>query len=180
MLDHGFWQARFGGDPGAVGTMIDLNGSAYEIIGVLERGQSLPDIAVDIWRPLGLDPTARAVNARWLTSVGRLADSAPLELARADIDRRTAGFIDRFPTAYTTQFIEESGFRTRVVPMKDHVLGDIGRTIWILFAAAGLLLLIALANITNLYLVRTEARRRDFEVRGPLSGPAGAISPGTA
>jgi predicted permease len=168
MLDYGFWQTRFGGDPGVIGATIDLNGSSHEVIGVIERGQGLPDLSADVWRPLQLDRAARPVNAHWVSALGRLADQASLELARADIDRRTAGFTERFPGAYSSVFMEESGFSTRMIPMKEHVLGGVGRTIWILFAAAGLLLLIALANITNLYLVRIEARRRDFEVREAL------------
>ena len=168
VLDYGFWQSRYGGSPDAVGSTIELNGTSREIIGVLERGQGLPDVAVDVWQPIQLDPSARPVNAHWLSAVGRLADGVSVERARAEIDQRTTGFVERFPTAYSATFMQETGFRTRVTPLKEQVLGGIGRTIWVLFGAAGLLLLIALANVTNLYLVRTEGRRHDFSVRTAL------------
>ncbi|MDX1396482.1 MAG: ABC transporter permease [Gemmatimonadota bacterium] len=168
LLSHGFWQTRFGADPGVLGRTLELNGFPYEIIGVLDEGHGLPDTRAEIWTPLQLDRSARAVNAHWVRAIGRLADGASIDRLEADVDRRTAGWVDLFPNAYSDSFMEESGFSTRVMPLKDQVLGGVGRTIWILFGAAGLLLVIALANITNLYLVRTEARRQDFEVRAAL------------
>lgn len=165
VLGHRFWQDQFGGDPAVVGSTIDLNGARAEVIGVLERGAALPDAQVDVLRTLGLDPAARPTNTHWLRVVGRIRADATLEAARADLARLTSAFIETLPTAYSATFVRDTGFRTRVIPLKERVLGDIGRTIWILFASAGLLLLIAVANITNLYLVRTESRRRDFAVR---------------
>ena len=167
MLDHGFWESRFGGHESVVGSTIELNGSRYEIVGVLDEGHGLPDIATDVWIPLRLDPSARPVNAHWVSTIGRLADG-PIQTARAEVNARTLGFVDRFPNAYPESFMESTGFRTSITPLKDHVLGDSTRTVWVLFAAAGLLLLIAVANVTNLYIVRTEARRRDFEVHAAL------------
>lgn len=167
VLGYGFWRDRFGADPGVLGSTIELNDVAYEVIGVLERGLGLPRGPVDVLRTLSLDPSDRPVNAHWLSAVGRLG-GPPLAAAQADLDRLTSTFTDKFPNAYPTSFMEGSGFRTRVVPLKQHVLGDIGRTVWILFGAAGLLLVIAVANVTNLYLVRIETRRRDFAVRAAL------------
>ncbi|MDH3733781.1 MAG: ADOP family duplicated permease [Gemmatimonadota bacterium] len=167
MLDHAFWQTRFGADAEVIGTTIELDGSPSEIIGVLERGHGLPDRPADVWRPLQLDRAARPVNAHWVSAIGRLSETTA-DAAQSELDGRTAGFVERFPSAYSDGFMRESGFRTIVTPLKDYVLGDSSRTIWILFSAAGLLLLIALANVTNLYLVRTSARRRDFQVRTAL------------
>jgi len=168
LLDHAFWSSRFGGDASVVGSTIDLDGNAYEVVGVLDRGQGLPDIDADIWLPLRLDPSARPVNAHWLSVIGRLVDDADIATARAELQRRTAGFVEAFPSAYSETFMRDTGFRTVAMPVKDHVLGSTAGTVWVLFSAAGLLLLIALANITNLYLVRSEGRRRDFAVRAAL------------
>ena len=168
VLGYGFWRNQFGGDPGVLGSTIDLDGFSYEVIGVLERGLGLPEGPVDVLRTLKLDPSDAPVNAHWLSAVGRLGPDTPVAAAQADLDRLTSMFSEKFPGAYPSSFMDGTGFRTRVVPLKDYVLGDIGRTMWILFGAAGLLLVIAVANITNLYLVRIEARRRDFAVRAAL------------
>lgn len=168
VLGHSFWQVQYGGDPAVVGSTIELNGSPNEVIGVMEPGLGLPDQSIDVWRPLGLDPADRPVNAHWLSVVGRLAGGVTPAEAEADLGRLTGTFTDKFPSAYSVTFMRESGFRTGVRPLKERILGGVGRTIWILFAAAGLLLLIAVANITNLYVVRTEGRSRDFAVRAAL------------
>lgn len=168
VLGHAFWRTRFGADPDVVGSTIVINEVPREVIGVLERGLDLPGRSLDVFSTLKLDPAARPVNSHWLSVVGRLAPGASVEGAQQDASRLTAGFTAKLPTAYSETFMRESGFSTRVVPLKDHVLGGVGRTVWILFGAAGLLLVIAVANITNLYLVRIESRRRDFAVRAAL------------
>ncbi len=168
VLGHAFWRTHFGGDPDVVGSTIVLSDTPREVIGVLARGFGLPGGSVDVFATLKLDPSARPVNSHWLSVVGRLAPGASLEAAQADASRLTAMFTEKLPTAYSETFMRQSGFSTRVVPLKDHVLGGVGRTVWILFGATGLLLAIAVANITNLYLVRIESRRRDFAVRTAL------------
>lgn len=168
VLGHAFWQAEYGGDPGVIGTTVELNAVPHEVIGVMAPGLHLADRRVEVWRPLGLDPTRPPVNAHWLSAVGRLGDGSTPDDAQADLGRLTAQFTEQFPRAYSESFMRQSGFSTRVMPLRDHVVGEAGRVLWILVGSVGLVLLIAVANVANLFLARAETRRRELAVRSAL------------
>jgi predicted permease len=168
VLGYGFWQRQFGGDSSVVGSSIELDGSAASVIGVMQEGIHLPDRTVDVWRALGLDPAARPVNYHWLEVIGRLDRAVTVERAQSELAAITSRFTELFPTAYSETFMRESGFATEVIPLKQHILGDVASTLWIVFGSVGILLLIAAVNVTNLYLVRTESDRRERTVRAAL------------
>ncbi len=80
-------------------------------------------------------------------------------------------FPELFPTAYSTGFIQKYNFRIGIVPLRDEVLGPVvGKALWILFGAVAVVLIIACANVANLFLVRLESRRREAAIRGALGG----------
>ncbi|MEZ4426041.1 MAG: ABC transporter permease [Gemmatimonadota bacterium] len=168
VLGHAFWVAEYGSDPGVLGRTLQVNGTPFEIVGVLESGVTLPQTQPDLWLALGLDPAARPVNAHWLSAVGRLSPAATVEDAQRELSGITDSFVERFPSAYSVSFMRESGFNTLVQPLKSRVLGDVGRVLWILFGSVGLLLAITLANVGNLMVVRAEGRRRELAVRSAL------------
>lgn len=169
VLGYDFWLREFGGDPGVVGRVVRIEGEPTEIVGVMARGFSLPDGEVDVWMPLYLDPSQPPVNAHWLSAVGRLSPDATVAQAQAELNRITSRFPDLFPQAYFPGFMEEYGFRTRVQSLKDHIIGpEVKRSLWIVLGAVSLVLVIACANVANLFLVRTEGRRREVAVRSAL------------
>ncbi|NIR46295.1 MAG: ABC transporter permease [Gemmatimonadetes bacterium] len=168
VLAHEFWTREYGADPEVLGRTIELDAVAYRVVGVMEPGFRLLDDPFDAWIPLQLDRDARPVNAHWLSGVGRLRDGVSLEEAQADLARLTGQFSEVFPGAYQESFMRGAGFTTRVTPLRARVVGDIDRVLWILFASVGLVLLIAGANVTNLFLVRSETRRRELALRSAL------------
>jgi predicted permease len=181
VLSFEYWQRHFGGDRAVLNTMLQASDGGREIIGVAERGLTLPkpgpfgstsDLAsfgVDLWVPLNLDPNARPQNSHQYSGIGRLKPGVTAEAAQRDLAALMGDFTSRFPTAYTARFMKAYNFRVGVTPLRDEVLGpNLSKTLWILFGAVAVVLCIACANVANLFLVRMEARRRDSAIRTAL------------
>jgi predicted permease len=141
--------------------------------GSFSSSADLASFGVDMWVPLNLDPAARAQNNHAFSGLARLAPDATPETSQAELAVLTSRFPDLFPSAYTKGFMETSRFRVSVTPLLDEVLGKtVGKAMWIVFAAVGLVLLIACANVANLFLVRMESRRREAAMRRALGADA--------
>jgi len=175
VLGHDLWQRRFGGRRDVVGETLILDGTAYEIIGVLPRGfRGLTDGA-DLWMPLTLASTlydpAYLENRkfRWLSAVARLRPGVTVEAAQAEIDRVTADLEREQPASNTS-------IGAALTPLPQLFYGDIGGTLLLLLGAAAFVLLIACANVANLLLARALARRREVAVRVSLGASRGRLA----
>ena len=169
VLGHGYWQRRFGGDPSIVGRTIDVDGFPMTIVGVVPRSAQLPDVQVDLWAPAYADPSLPAWNNHTWNGIGRLRPGFTAADAQRELGPLTARLPELFPTAESQSFMRDTGFHTQVRPLRDVVVGEVmTRALWILFASVLLVLLIAGANLSNLFLVRIDARRREMAVRAAL------------
>jgi putative ABC transport system permease protein len=180
VLSYEFWRRHYGEDRDVIGRKIETAVAPLEIVGVAEPGLTLPkpgafssqsDLAgfgVDLWVSLNLDPATRQ-NNHALASIARLKPGFTVSDARRELETMTARFTELFPDVYSKRFMESYHFRVAVTPLLDEVLGPtVGKALWILFGAVALVLLIACANVANLFLVRMEARRRESAIRGAL------------
>jgi predicted permease len=172
VLSHAYWISRFGGDPAIVGRTVEVEGSPIEVVGVLAPGENVPRVsaapAPDLWLPLQLDPAARPINSHYLTAIGRLKSGVSVEAASADLARLTARFPDVLAAAYSPDFMREFHFTVNLTQLRDAVVGESARTLWMLLCAVALVLVIACANVANLFLVRVETKRREIALRTAL------------
>lgn len=168
LLGHNYWAAQYGADPGVVGTMVRVLDLDWQIVGILPAGFDLPEEHTDIWLPMRIDPANPDADSHSLHVIARRAKAASLGAVQADLTRLTAQLPERFPT-YTRAWMQSAGFRTTVQKLDAKVVGaDVRRALWILFAGTGLVLLIAGANVVNLFLVRNLDRRHELAMRHAL------------
>jgi putative ABC transport system permease protein len=161
IISYGAWQRRFGGADSVLGRMIRLDDQPFEIVGVMPEPFRFPagDPKVEVWSPLTFDRSALASRPhRMYQVIGRLADGGSIERAREDMARVAARVEAENPAS-------NAGWGALLVPAHEQVIGNIGGTLWILFGAVVLVLLVACANIANLLLARSTRTAKDFAVR---------------
>jgi putative ABC transport system permease protein len=161
VLSYGAWIRRFGGDRGVINQALRLDGELHQIIGVMPPAFQFPagDPAVEVWSPLALDVTSLASRPhRMYKTMGRLAAGMTIAQASQDMDAVARDIAREHPDS-------NAGWGVSLVPAHEQVVGRIGPTLWVLFSAVVLVLLIACANIANLLLARSALTGRDFAVR---------------
>ena len=162
VVSYALWHRRLGGDADAVGRTLRLNDEPYTVVGIMPLTFQFPDRRTDYWVPLGLPPELAARrNSHFLFVVGRLRADRTWDDARTEMGTIAADLAR-----------EHSSTNARVgvaiVPLKDEMLGDVDRSLLVLFGAAACVLLIACANAANLGLVRSSRRQHELAVRMAL------------
>ncbi len=170
MLGYGYWQRRFGADPGVVGRTISVDSQPRVIAGVMPRGFKVVSYDFDLLMPLAFDPVKQAQAGFAYRGIGRLRPGVTISQADADVARLLNVWMDSWTNGPGSDphFYETWKITPAFRPLKDQVVGGVGNVLWVVMATIGIVMLIACTNVANLLLVRADGRQQELAVRSAL------------
>lgn len=162
IITHGLWVRRFGGDPNVLNQPISLDGTTFTIVGVLPREfapQLLPRPGeLSVWAPKIIQEHEKQIRgSAWWNVVGRLQPGASVEEAQRELETISAAIARENPS--------NEGKTAWIVPMREHLMGDVRMPLFAMLGAVVLVLGIGCANVGSLLLARSMEREREFAIR---------------
>jgi putative ABC transport system permease protein len=167
VLSYGLWTRRYGQDLGVIGKRLVLGGRSYAIVGVMPKEFAAPSI--DLWIPAQIAPfLMRLREARFFSGIGRMKPGVTIQQAQADLARVQNQLGEQYPQS-------DKGWSAITGDLKEQRVGDYRRTLFLVFGAVALLLLIAVANISGLTLAQLHQREREMAIRSSVGASRGQV-----
>lgn len=169
LVSHRYWQMRMGGTPDVLMRSVKIGASSTPIVGVMPRTFLFPERDIDLWFPAPIDaPYAQSRRAPWYTVVGRLKEQVTADEARANLNAVQAQLGQDFPDT-------DRDLVVQVTPLKDEQVGGMRASLWLLFGAVSVLLLITCVNVAAMLLSRATQRRHEMTLRMSLGAGRSTI-----
>ena len=168
ILGNNLWRDHFASDPTIVGRNVLLNSQPYTVIGVMPPKFKFPDWA-DLWVPMAWSDERRAVrgNHNYMV-IGRLKPEVSVEQAKEDLSAISARLEQQYPE-------DDKGWGATLLPLREQLVGDVRPALLVLLGAVAFVLLIACANVANLVLAKTLARKKEIAIRTSLGASRAAV-----
>jgi predicted permease len=179
LLSYGYWQSKFGGASSVIGRSITVDGRPREIIGVLPQGfHFLDQQDAALILPFQWDRNKTKLGNFSQRAIARLKPGVTIAQASTDMARLLPVVLRSFPApeGFSASLFEKARIAPNLRPLKQDVVGDVGKVLWVLMGSIVLVLLVACANVANLLLVRVEGRRQELAIRSALGAGWGRIA----
>jgi predicted permease len=177
ILSEPLWRSSFGARTDVVGETVMMDGDAAEIIGVVPA-VNFPRQNTGIFEVMTLVREARTLGSLGIDSVGRMPPGMTTEELEAQLAARVDNLEERFPDEPAAPILAQGGFTAHARDLREELVADVQQTLWVLMGSVGFILLIACANVANVFLVRAEGREREMAIRAAMGAGRGRLAIG--